>query len=244
MSHREPIFNLPVAIVLLVCVFAGVHVVREFVLTQEQDVELLVLFAFIPARYDQTLLAGGAVPGGYAADLWSFVTYSFIHADLTHLLINSIWLLPFGTALARRFGTLRFLGFFALTSAAGALVHLATHPGSLVPVIGASAAISGCMAAAMRFVFQTGGPLGLFRQNDRAAYCVPAVSLRAALRDPRILAFLGVWFGLNLLFGLGSFSMTGDQNSVAWEAHIGGFLAGLVAFPVFDPAPHPLKSEN
>lgn len=235
---------MPAVIVLLICAFAAVHLVREFVMTQEQDIEFLVLFAFIPARYESTLLAGGTVPGGYAADLWSLVTYSFIHADFTHLFINSIWLLPFGAALARRFGTMRFLGFFALTSAAGALVHLATHPGSLVPVIGASAAISGCMAAAMRFVFQAGGPLGLFRQNDRAAYQVPAVSLRAALRDPRILAFLGVWFGLNLLLGLGSLSMTGDQQVVAWEAHIGGFLAGLVAFPAFDPAPRPLKSER
>lgn len=244
MRNREPIFNVPAVIVLLICAFAAVHLVREFVMTQEQDIEFLVLFAFIPARYESTLLAGGTVPGGYAADLWSLVTYSFIHADFTHLFINSIWLLPFGAALARRFGTMRFLGFFALTSAAGALVHLATHPGSLVPVIGASAAISGCMAAAMRFVFQAGGPLGLFRQNDRAAYQVPAVSLRAALRDPRILAFLGVWFGLNLLLGLGSLSMTGDQQVVAWEAHIGGFLAGLVAFPAFDPAPRPLKSER
>lgn len=240
-SDREPIFNLPAAIVFLIGAFAAVHIVREFLLTEEQDVEFLVLFAFIPARYETTLLAGGSVPGGLGADLWTLVSYSFIHADLTHILINSVWLLPFGSAVARRFGAARFFAFFALTSAAGALAHFATHPGSLVPVIGASAAISGCMAAAMRFVFQAGGPLGLFRRTDRGAYLVPALSLGQALRDPRVVAFLVVWFALNLLFGLGSLSLAGGQQVVAWEAHIGGFLAGLLAFPIFDPAPRQSK---
>jgi membrane associated rhomboid family serine protease len=55
------------------------------------------------------------------------------------------------------------------------------------------------------------------------------------LRDPRVLAFLAVWFGLNILFGIGSVSLTEDQQSVAWQAHIGGFLAGLLLFPLFDP---------
>jgi membrane associated rhomboid family serine protease len=61
--------------------------------------------------------------------------------------------------------------------------------------------------------------------------------LLVALRDPRVLAFLGVWFALNLLFGASSFSMVDDQQSIAWEAHIGGFLAGLLLFPLFDPVP-------
>jgi len=55
------------------------------------------------------------------------------------------------------------------------------------------------------------------------------------LRDPRVIVFLAVWFGLNVLFGLGSLSLTDDQQSVAWQAHIGGFVAGLVLFPFFDP---------
>jgi membrane associated rhomboid family serine protease len=55
------------------------------------------------------------------------------------------------------------------------------------------------------------------------------------LRDPRILAFLAVWFGINLLFGIGAVQMPGTEGSVAWEAHIGGFLAGLLGFTLFDP---------
>src|SRR5206468_12040206 len=110
-----------------------------------------------------------------------------------------------------------------------------THPGECVPMVGASAAISGCMAAAMRFAFQAGGPLGLWRAHETHAYHVPAAPLRVALTDPRILAFLLVWFGLNILLGLGSLSLAGEEQEVAWEAHIGGFLAGLLMFPWFDP---------
>ena len=68
-------------------------------------------------------------------------------------------------------------------------------------MIGASAAISGTMAAAMRFAFQRGGPLGFRRSGDDSAYRVPAIPLIVVLRDPRVLAFLVVWFGINMLFG-------------------------------------------
>ncbi|HET9246678.1 MAG TPA: hypothetical protein VFO15_12825 [Xanthobacteraceae bacterium] len=55
------------------------------------------------------------------------------------------------------------------------------------------------------------------------------------MQDPRVLAFLLVLFGVNLLFGLGSISMAGVEQAIAWQAHIGGFLAGLLAFAAFDP---------
>ena len=95
-------------------------------------------------------------------------------------------------------------------------------------MIGASASISGFMAAAMRFAFQRAGPLGLLGRDEPSAYRVPALPLTAVLRDPRVLAFLGVWFALNLLFGLGSLSLDGGEQAIAWQAHIGGFLAGLL----------------
>src|SRR6187551_1910519 len=132
-------------------------------LTNEQNVEFLLTFAFIPARYDTSVVPGGALPGGGGAEVWTFVTYSLIHADWTHFGVNAIWLLPFGSAVARRFGTYRFIAFYAVTAAAGALAHLVTHAGEMAPVIGASAAISGTMAAAMRFAFQRGGPLSFRR---------------------------------------------------------------------------------
>ncbi|MGI8525715.1 MAG: rhomboid family intramembrane serine protease [Pseudolabrys sp.] len=234
MPH-EPIFNVPSVIIALLGALMLVHLVRIFVLTGPQDIEFLLLFAFIPARYDATVLLGGQLPGGVSAQIWTFVTYAFLHASWMHLIVNAIWLLPFGSAVARRFGALRFLLFFAVTAAAGALMQFAVRPGAEFTMIGASAAISGTMAGAMRFVFQRGGPLGFARGIDDQAFRMPALPLSGVLRDPRVLGFLAAWFGVNLLFGIGEFSVGGGGQPVAWQAHIGGFLAGLFLFGLFDP---------
>ncbi|MEA2952276.1 MAG: hypothetical protein QOJ96_1796 [Alphaproteobacteria bacterium] len=240
-QSTEPIFNVPAVVLATLAIFVIVHVTRVYVLSPEADLEFLLLFSFIPARYDVALLLGGAVPGGFGAQIWTFVTYAFIHADIAHIGMNAIWFLPFGSAVARRFGALRFLAFFAATAACGAATHLAFHTGEMVPVIGASAAVSAMMAASMRFAFQPGGPLASWRHRDNEAYQIPAAPLRTVLRDRRILAFLIVWFGLNLLFGLGSLPIIGAGQTVAWEAHMGGFFAGLILFSAFDsikkPAP-------
>ncbi len=235
-SRRERMFNVPAAIIGLLIVLGLIQAVLMFALTAEQTTEFLLLFAFIPARYDASMLSDIAWPGGWAANIWTFVTYALVHADLSHLLFNAVWLLAFGSPVAQRFGSLRFTAFMALTAAAGAAAHLMTHFGELLPMVGASAAISGAMAAAIRFAFQRGGPLELWR--DRAeAYRVPAAPLVASLRDPRVIAFLLVWFGLNTLFGVFSLGIPGIEQAIAWQAHIGGFAVGLLAFSAFDPVP-------
>lgn len=234
-TSSEPIFNVPGVVAGLIAVLLLVHGLREWVLSGEIDNDLLRLFAFWPIRYESSLLGSGVFPGGVAADVWTFVSYAFLHGGWDHLILNSVWLLAFGTPVARRFGPLRFTAFFALTAAGGALAHLAAHAGMPVPMIGASAAISGFMAAAMRFVFQRGGPLRLIGSDQNDAYRVPALPLTAVLRNSRVLMFLGVWFGLNLLFGLTSFGVGGTDQAIAWQAHIGGFVAGLFGFALFDP---------
>lgn len=233
--QREPIFNVPAVIVVLIGAFVAIHVVREDVLSDVDRTYFDLLFAFIPARYDGALVADGILPGGVAADIWTFVSYAFIHGSWTHLIVNSVWLLPFGSAIARRFGAVRFAAFFAVTAAGGALVYLFAHGGQESIVVGASAAISGTMAGAMRFMFQRGGPLGLWRERDDDAYRVPALPLARMLREPRVLIFLIVWFAVNFLFGIAPIPMGGNEQAVAWEAHIGGFLTGLFLFSLFDP---------
>jgi membrane associated rhomboid family serine protease len=229
-------FNIPPVVIATVVVLVLVHALRMLVLSDAEDLRFLLTFAFIPARYDANLVLGGSFPGGLGADLWTFFSYAFLHADLLHIGLNLAWLLPFGTALARRFGAWRYVAFMLVVAAAGAFAHLVSHPGAMVPMIGASAAISGAMAAALRFVFQRGGPLGLWRLDSPGdGYRVPAAPLLATLRDPRFLIFLGVWIGLNALFGLGSTSIVGDGQEIAWQAHIGGFIAGLLLFTAFDP---------
>jgi membrane associated rhomboid family serine protease len=234
--RRERMFNVPPVVLVLTAVLGLVQAFYSLALTGDQRDEFLALFAFIPARYDATVTPDLVWPGGWAADAWTFVTYALIHGNLTHLIFNAVWLLAFGSPVARRFGGLRFLAFMAIGAAAGAAMVLLTHFGELLTLVGASAAISGAMAAAMRFVFQPGGPLTQWHSREDA-YRVPAVPLMSCLQDARVLAFLLVWFGVNLLFGLDAVGMAAVGEKIAWQAHIGGFLAGLLAFAAFDPIP-------
>jgi membrane associated rhomboid family serine protease len=233
---REPMLTLPPALTAYVLLLAAIHL--RVLLPVEWEEWTIDAFGFIPKRYDTTLL-DVTFPGGAGAKLWTFVTYSLLHANLSHIGFNVLWLLPFGSALARRFGPLRFYLFMAVTAAAGALAHLVTHEHALAPMIGASASVSGAMAAAIRFAFVRGSFLSFSRGDADAAAKVPALSLWRSLKNGRVLAFLAIWFGVNIIFGVGSLSIggIGEGQSVAWQAHIGGFFAGLFLFALFDPVP-------
>ena len=239
---REPILTIPGAMIALIGVMAAVHVLR-MLLPLATDQEIIWTFGFVPARYDATVMAG-QFPGGVGAEFWTFLTYAFLHADFSHILFNMLWMLPFGSALARRFSPLRFFVFLALTAIAGALAHLITHQHEVAPMIGASAAVSGAMAASIRFAFQRGSFLSFGRGNADAAAHVPALPLWTSLKSPRVLGFLAVWFGINIVFGVGSIAIGSAAQSVAWQAHIGGFLAGLFLFSWFDPVPRALSQDN
>jgi membrane associated rhomboid family serine protease len=234
-ARREPILTLPGALTAYVLLLAVIHAVR-MLLPFDIDDDVIQMFGFIPKRYDSTLLAIN-FPGGAGAKVWSFVTYSLLHANLSHIGFNVLWLLPFGSALARRFGAIRFFVFMAVTAVAGALAHLVTHEHAVAPMIGASASVSGTMAAAIRFAFVQGSFLSFSRGDADAAARVPALSLMRALHNGRVLGFLAVWFGVNIIFGVGSIAIGADGASVAWQAHIGGFFAGLLLFSLFDPVP-------
>jgi membrane associated rhomboid family serine protease len=229
---REPILTLPGALTAYVLLLAVIHL--RVLLPPELENWTIDVFGFIPKRYDSTLLAID-FPGGEGAKIWTFVTYSLLHANLSHIGFNVLWLLPFGSALARRFGAIRFFLFMAVTAAAGALAHLVTHEHAVAPMIGASASVSGTMAAAIRFAFVRGSFLSFNRGDADAAARVPALSLMRALRNGRVLGFLGIWFAVNIIFGVGSLAIGAEGASVAWQAHIGGFLAGLLLFSLFDP---------
>jgi len=231
---REPILTLPAALTAYIVLIAVIHL--RVLLPPEAENWTIDVFGFIPKRYDTTLL-DYTFPGGAGAKVWTFVTYSLLHANLSHIGFNVLWLLPFGSALARRFGAIRFFVFMAVTAAAGALAHLVTHEHAVAPMIGASASVSGTMAAAIRFAFVKGSFLSFSRGDADLAAKVPALSLSRALRNRRVLAFLAVWFGVNVVFGVGSIAIGIDGASVAWQEHIGGFFAGLVLFSLFDPVP-------
>ena len=231
---RQPMFNLPAVVLYFGAAMAIVHGIRVFVLTDEQNLEVLIWFAFIPARY--LAEADMVFPSPSLAKVWSFGTYALLHGDLTHLLVNLFWMAAFGTALARRFKALRFLLFSLVCAAAGAALHLAFYWGEMIPVIGASAAISGHMAAIARFGFSPGGPMSQsIRISGQDGWSVRALSISETLRHRRALIFLGVWFAVNFIFGISAGSLLGEGVQIAWQAHVGGFLAGLLLFELFDP---------
>lgn len=227
MSHREPIFNVPGVVLALLAIFFGVHVV-QWVFAEVQPV-----LAFIPARLGE-LAPHLDVPGGRVAAATSFVTHQFVHGDMAHLLVNSAWLLAFGTPVARRTGPARFLAFFLLSGIAGALFYFLVNGPIPILVVGASGAISGLMGASFRFLFRSiekGGPLGL-----ADARSTPLMSLRETLSDRRILMAIAGWTGLNIVLAWGAASLT-EAAGIAWEAHLGGFYAGLLLYGLFDRPP-------
>jgi len=239
----------------VVVLLAAVHLLREL-LPPVTDFRLLIELAFVPAQFSLPFdrqgviraaaeaVAQGQVAREEAAWLvgggvrwWTPLSYAFLHGSTAHIVLNGVWLLAFGAAVCRRFGATRFLVFLAVTAVAGAAAHYAIYPYGLQPVIGASAAISGAMGAAVRFAFAPGAPLGagFARARDLRVYRKPAPPLRATLVEPRAMTFLALWFVGNFLFG--AFASVGGDANVAWQAHIGGFVAGFLLFTVFDPVP-------
>jgi membrane associated rhomboid family serine protease len=226
---RPRAINLPPAVIWLSLAFIAVHLVRQ-VLSPATDEWVLIAFGFTPVRY----LGGGAVlPGGEAARFWSPITYAFLHANFLHLFVNIIWMASFGSALARRFGSVRFLVLSAISAVAGAALHYVLHRTDQALVIGASGGISGMMAGTARFAFARGGPLA--GGGEASAYRVPGESLLGIARNGRAVAFIAIWFVVNIVFGIAGGQIMGAPGAIAWEDHIGGFLAGLLLFPLFDP---------
>ncbi len=220
-------FNVPGSVLAVLGLMVVVHLVR-MALPQDWDNWLTLALAFIPARYSGF---GALLPGGEVASVTSFLTHTLVHGDWVHLGLNAAWLVAFGGAIANRVGALRFLLLFAFCAIVGAATFLLFNPALMLPMVGASGAISGLMGATMRFLFTAvdGRGLAALREDPRSA---PLMPLTVALTDKRVLAVTGVFLIANVLavFGLGSVGVSG----IAWEAHIGGYFAGLLTFGFFD----------
>ena len=220
-SSREPFFKLPPVILLLLAIMVGVYAVLTFS-TEATQLRLVNAFGFVPSHYG----AGAQHGDRILALIWPFFTHLFLHGNLAHLVFNSLWLMAVGTPLARRLGPVAFLAFYFVCGALSATAHLAANLGSPIPVIGASGAIAGCMAGAIRVMFASS-----------ASYFTKAGSSLslAPLTDKRIVVVSMMWLLINALMGSGLLPMPGQGSAgIAWEAHIGGYFAGLLLIPIFD----------
>ncbi|MFV0368739.1 MAG: rhomboid family intramembrane serine protease [Hyphomicrobiaceae bacterium] len=231
MQRHEPLFNVPNSVLAVIVLLFVIHISWE-VMPTDLESWLFAAGAFIPSRY-----AGEAdlLPGGMVALFTSPVTYQLMHGDLTHIVFNSLWLLAFGGAVALRVGTLRFLMFSVVCGVIAAFAFLALNWGARSPVIGASGAVAGLMGGTMRFLFVAIDMGGIWRLRE-APRAIPLMSLSVALGDKRVIAASLLIVGINLLAFLGVGVAGVQGSSIAWESHIGGYLAGLMLFGWFDYA--------
>ncbi|RDJ27465.1 rhomboid family intramembrane serine protease [Bosea caraganae] len=255
--RSEPILNLPAVVIWLILLLTGIQAGREL-LSPMSDFSLMSWLAFVPARMSLWLdperateiataltqsLSGqdladraqlvGFLLGDGGPRLWTLLSYGLLHGSWVHLISNVIWFAAFGSPVARRLGPVRFLNLMALATIGGALLHWWSRELDVLPLVGASAAISGAMAAAIRFVFSPGLRFGSLA-DDAVVRAIPAERLGQIWQNPRALLFILIWFVTNFLFGAGLIPILGEDASIAWEAHIGGFVVGLLLFPLLD----------
>jgi len=228
---REPMINAPGVVTGLIAVFVLVQL-AQMLLGPQSGERLLLALAFIPLRYVASPAELAGIPGGEGASVWSFVTYALVHGGWLHLAVNSVWMLAFGSVLARRLGPWRFLLFSALAAAFGAGAHLWLYWGRASVLVGASGAISGQMAGAVRLIFAPPGGLRGITSLDPVR--VRPLSLIETFTNGQALIFLAIWLGLALGTGWLNINPTGSGTTIAWEAHVGGFIAGLVLFGFLD----------
>ena len=193
----------------LACVI--IHVVMVL-LPAPAAMDMIERFAFVAARY--------TIAGAWQFDPIAFVlapvTYLFLHAGFVHLLLNMAMLLAFGTPIERRVSALNFSVLYVICGMAGAALWTAFNPQTVSPLLGASGAISGMFGAVGR-ISLTGGPgHGMPFRNRKAA-----------------LTFVILWLVFNFVFGIIGLALFGMEGDVAWEAHLGGFVAGFVLINLF-----------
>ena len=145
---------------------------------------------------------------------FNFLSSMFMHGDIMHIFGNMLFLFIFGDNLENLLGHIRFAAFYLVCGLAAALAQVVMDPGSAIPMLGASGAISGVL----------GGYLVLFPQRR-----VRALIFNFLTEVPAFVA-LGLWIGVQLLQG---YLSPAGQGGVAYAAHIGGFIAGVVLIKVF-----------
>lgn len=166
----------------------------------------------------------------------SLFTAMFIHGGWLHLLSNMWYLWIFGDNIEDRLGHGPFAGFYLLGGVLASLCHWAVDPTSTVPVVGASGAIAAVLGA-----FAITHPTANVR-------CLLFLVVFVTVIDLPALAVLGFWFVQQLLEGFGALQL-GTGGGVAWWAHVGGFVAGLMLMPLLvgreppPPSPDPWYSQ-
>jgi membrane associated rhomboid family serine protease len=177
-----------------------------------------------PNAFQQFIFTWGLVPARLLSDpnnTWNTIyTSMFLHGGWFHILSNMWILVIFGDNVEARMGRLKYLVFYLLSGTAAGLLQTYILPTSQVPMVGASGAIAGVLGAYL-----------VYFPRSRVASLVPILFIFTVVEIPAFI-FLIFWFLSQIYSGL--FSIPGGAGSgVAWWAHIGGFLFGLLMSFVF-----------
>lgn len=176
-------------------------------------------YGLVPARYTLDHLAQHFTFGQQAL---SWVSFMFLHGGFLHLIGNMWSLYIFGDNVEDRLGPVRYLLFYLACGVASGISHVLLNTGSMAPTIGASGAIAGVMGAYI-----------LLHPTSKILTLIPIIFIPWFVEIPAYF-FLGVWFLLQFLSAAAS---SGSGGGIAWWAHIGGFLCGMLFLKLFDRLP-------
>lgn len=181
--------------------------------------QFIVTYGLVPARYSAPQIAAYF---SFGQQVISFFSFMFLHGGFLHLLGNMWSLYIFGDNVEDRLGPIRYLLFYLLCGFLSGLSHLLINWHSQVPTIGASGAIAGVMGAYF-----------LLYPGAKVLTLIPIFFIPYFIQIPAFL-FLGFWFVLQFISAAGS---SGQAGGVAWWAHIGGFVFGMIFLKLFLKVP-------
>src|SRR3984893_6673934 len=215
-ANGVPLRYLPIATWALIATNAVVFLF-EVNLSPSQLNELLYSFALVPARY----CASGVFDSSLSLnDYLPFVSNMFLHDGWLHLIVNMWTLWLFGRAVEDQLGSGRYLDFYFACGIFASVTYAALNPNSTVPALGASGASAGILGCYMRFF-----------PFSRIIVLIPILFIPLFFEVPAML-FAGLWFLFQALGAVVDWSAPFAGGGIAWWAHIGGFIAGVI-FPGF-----------
>lgn len=202
----------PAYLTIALIVINVIAYIYEF-LQPDQGQWVVIQFGFIPVELTHGI---ELTPQAYFPSIGTIFTSMFLHGSPMHLIGNMLYLWIFGNNIEDLLGPLWFIVFYLLSGVGAVMLFVLTGPNTEVPLVGASGAISGV--------------LGLYAVKYPRARVMTAITLGFFIRMVWIpaLAVLGVWFLMQLFFALAS-TASEASGGVAYMAHVGGFLVGLLA---------------
>lgn len=151
----------------------------------------------------------------------TLITYMFLHVNLIHLFSNLFYLWLFGINIEGVLGHLGFIYFYILTGIGAGVVHTIMNPASTIPAVGASGAVSGVLAAFL-----------ILYPHIKVVALIPVFIFWEVIRVPAFV-FIGIWIIFQCFYGFASKAAESNISGIAWFAHIGGFVVGILLLPVF-----------